>query len=133
LAICTKPYKPEAAPEHQPAAAAHCLHDSRNQQGTDRRRAAGDSARRDIEHERDEQDRPPPEFVGNRAVQQLTVGYAEQIEGDRQLDCAGGNSEICCCERQGRDKNMHRQSAGRRHRDQQPERRPQMPGKHRHR
>jgi hypothetical protein len=128
LAICTKPYKPEAAAEHQPAAATHRLHDAREEQCADRRRAAGDSARRDVERERDEQGRPPPEFVGNRAVQQLTAGYAEQIEGDRQLDCAGGNSKVGRRERQGRDQNMHGQSAGR-----QPERRPQMPGKHRHR
>ncbi len=44
----------------------------------------GDTGR-DIKTEGDEQGRPPPEPVGDRAVQQLDAGDAKEVERDRQL------------------------------------------------
>jgi hypothetical protein len=84
---------------------------------------AGDCARHDIETKGDEQGRPPPELVGDRAVKQLAAGNAEQIERDRQLYRAARDPEIGGGEWQYRHQDVHRQSARCDHRHQHPERR----------
>ena len=65
--------------QHQPAAPTNRLQDARDQQTADRRRPAGDGARR--RHTRMRaviSIGRRPNRVGNRAVEQLSTGNAEQ-------------------------------------------------------
>src|SRR5690606_18950058 len=74
-----------------------------------RRRQHAEEAGGEIEAEASEENRPPPEGIGQRPLQQLRKGETENEDADDQLRACGSRLIFAAEVRQGRERHVDRQ------------------------